>query len=61
MAKTYQDKLWEQITDKTDRDMGELIGILKNQGMLILDIQTYIKQALETDTLENILAAHINI
>ena len=41
--------------------MGELIGILKNQGMLILDIQTYIKQALETDTLENILAAHINI
>ena len=53
------DKLWEQmIEDQTDRDMSELIGILKNQGMTILDIQTFIKQELETDTLENILSKY---
>jgi lambda repressor-like predicted transcriptional regulator len=58
MAKTYMEKSWEQITDKTDREMSELIGILKNQGMDLLTISNLIKQELETDTLENVLSKY---
>tara|TARA_R110002020_G_C16125297_1_gene760654 strand:+ start:256 stop:447 length:192 start_codon:yes stop_codon:yes gene_type:complete len=58
MAKTYMDKLWEQIEDQTDRDMSELIGILKNQGMDLLTINNLIKQELKNDTLENILSKY---
>ena len=52
------DKLWEQIEDQTDRDMSELIGILKNQGMDLLTINNLIKQELKNDTLENILSKY---